>query len=64
MIKDRNAFALLVLIVSGLVAGGWLLWCAYQSEPRAEPPLVAFVYIGIAIVALWMANLGASDSWS
>ncbi len=51
-IKSRSALILLVIALTGLVSGGWMLWNAFETYQTAFPPALAFVALAIAVVAL------------
>jgi hypothetical protein len=51
LIKSRCAFILLVIATGSLIASAWLLQQATKSQLPIPPPL-AFVALGIAILAL------------
>ncbi len=51
LIKSRCAFILLVTATASLIASAWLLKRATESLSPIPPPL-AFVALGIAILAL------------
>lgn len=50
-VKNPCAFRWLVLVIAALILAGWVLWRA--QVPDAEPPIIAFVALAIAVAILF-----------
>lgn len=53
----RTSLLLLLVALAGITVGVRQLWHASQTEPRPPPPLEAFVWLTLAVVALIFARL-------
>jgi len=51
-IKNRCALIQLIVVLAGLVLGGWMLWQALETQAGGSPPALPFVALAVAVVAL------------